>query len=255
MIRLAGRTRQQLAPALCAASVITLLLPLTGAAQGSEPSRHESGIQTTQLQREAPVFTYRRFTAQLPRLSDELADDDQAGSPAAGLPAEPVLPVSDDPTGRRRAGVMGRFNETFDASSAREGLVAGLPDEQRSSTGEPETTAAVADQQPAPAQQASATKARLLGTGRASWYQHPGRTANGEIYNPNTMTAAHHSLPFGTRVKVVNKKNGRSVVVRITDRTNERTKAKRNYAIDLSRASAKQLGIDGIGMVALYKVE
>ena len=255
MIRRAGRNRWRLAHALCAASVITLTLPSTEAVQAFEALSRDAGVQSSPLHREAPVFTYRLFTAQLPPLAADLADNDQAESPTAGLPVEPMLPVSADSEERRRAGVMGRLDRTVDASSARQGLVAVLPLQPEWPTGEPETTAAVADLQSAPVQQASATKARLLGSGRASWYQHPGRTANGEIYNPNTMTAAHHSLPFGTRVKVVNRKNGRSVVVRITDRTNERTKAKRNYAIDLSRASAKQLGIDGIGMVALYKVD
>ncbi|WP_418292080.1 septal ring lytic transglycosylase RlpA family protein [Methylobacterium durans] len=94
-----------------------------------------------------------------------------------------------------------------------------------------------------------------LGSGRATWYQHPGRTASGERYNPDGFTAAHATLPFGSRVRVVNRTNNRSVVVRITDRTNERTKAKRNYVIDLSRGSARALGIEGIGRVALYRAD
>jgi rare lipoprotein A len=63
------------------------------------------------------------------------------------------------------------------------------------------------------------------------------------------LTAAHRTLPVGTRVRVVNKKNGRSVVVRI----NDRMPAKLNYAIDLSRGSARVLGIEGLGSVAIYK--
>jgi len=90
-----------------------------------------------------------------------------------------------------------------------------------------------------------------LGGGRAVWYQHPGRTASGERFNPNGLTAAHRSLPLGTRVRVVNKTNGRSVVVRI----NDRMPAKLNYAIDLSRGSARALGIEGVGSVALYRAK
>lgn len=90
---------------------------------------------------------------------------------------------------------------------------------------------------------------RPLGSGRAVWYQHPGRTASGETFNPNGLTAAHRTLPLGTRVRVVNKKNGRSVVVRI----NDRMPAKLDYAIDLSRGSARVLGIEGVGSVAIYK--
>ena len=57
-------------------------------------------------------------------------------------------------------------------------------------------------------------------TGEASYYgsRHAGlRTASGERYNPNAMTAAHRTLPFGTRVRVTNLDNRRSVVVRIND--------------------------------------
>lgn len=55
----------------------------------------------------------------------------------------------------------------------------------------------------------------------ASWYGHPfhGRkTASGERYNMNSLTAAHNSLPFGTKVRVTNKSNGKSVIVKINDR-------------------------------------
>ena len=58
-------------------------------------------------------------------------------------------------------------------------------------------------------------------TGGASFYGEKWngrRTANGEIFNTYELTAAHKSLPFGTKVKVVNKTNGKSVVVRINDR-------------------------------------
>src|SRR4026207_2110628 len=54
--------------------------------------------------------------------------------------------------------------------------------------------------------------------GHASWYALHSRTASGEQMNPSELTAAHRSLPFGTRVLVENLSNGRSVVVRINDR-------------------------------------
>src|SRR5262245_21201889 len=76
-------------------------------------------------------------------------------------------------------------------------------------------------------------------TGVASWYG--GRwayrkTACGERYNPNSMTAAHRKLPFGTMVRVTNLNNGRSCVVRI----NNRGPFVRGRVIDLSVAAAKQ---------------
>lgn len=79
--------------------------------------------------------------------------------------------------------------------------------------------------------------------GRASWYKLGGKTASGERNNPNAMTAAHRSLPFGTRVKVENLKNGKYVVVRI----NDRGPFVGGRVIDLSRAAAQQLGMMSSG--------
>jgi rare lipoprotein A len=78
-------------------------------------------------------------------------------------------------------------------------------------------------------------------TGEASWYGEPhhGRTtASGEIYDMNQLTAAHRTLPLGTRVLVTNLKNGRSVEVRI----NDRGPSVDGRIIDLSFAAAKELG-------------
>lgn len=75
-------------------------------------------------------------------------------------------------------------------------------------------------------------------TGRASWYSLTSRTASGERCNPSAMTAAHPSLPFGTRVKVENLKNGRSVVVRI----NDRGPFVAGRIIDLTKGAASVLG-------------
>jgi rare lipoprotein A len=79
--------------------------------------------------------------------------------------------------------------------------------------------------------------------GRASWYALHSRTASGERMNPSAMTAAHRSLPFGTRVKVTNQRNGRSVVVRI----NDRGPFVRGRMLDLSRGAAQKLGFVGAG--------
>jgi hypothetical protein len=92
---------------------------------------------------------------------------------------------------------------------------------------------------------------RRLAVTRAAWYQHSGRTASGERYNPDGLTAAHRSLPLGTRVMVVNQRNGRSVVVRINDRVPKTAK----LPVDLSRGSARAIGMTGIATVALYEVE
>jgi rare lipoprotein A len=89
--------------------------------------------------------------------------------------------------------------------------------------------------------------------GEASWYGpgfHGRLTASGERFDTNAMTAAHRSLPFGTRVRVVNKNTGQSVVVRI----NDRGPYARGRVIDLSRASAQALGISGVADVAVIQL-
>ena len=94
----------------------------------------------------------------------------------------------------------------------------------------------------------SATGAHIQ-RGAASWYGSGRRTANGEAFNPNGMTAAHRNLPFGTRLRVVNESNGRSVVVRI----NDRGPFVGGRIIDLARGPARALGISGVSRVALYR--
>jgi rare lipoprotein A len=79
--------------------------------------------------------------------------------------------------------------------------------------------------------------------GHASWYALHSRTASGEMMNPSEMTAAHRSLPFGTKVLVENLSNGRSVVVRI----NDRGPFVGGRIIDVSKAAASVLGMLGSG--------
>ena len=80
--------------------------------------------------------------------------------------------------------------------------------------------------------------------GHASWYSLPANiTANGEHMDPNELTAAHRSLPFGTRVLVENLSNGRSVVVRI----NDRGPFIGGRIIDLSKAAAASIGMINAG--------
>ena len=74
--------------------------------------------------------------------------------------------------------------------------------------------------------------------GGASWYALTSKTASGERMNPAAMTAAHRSLPFGTKVKLTNQRNGKTVTVRI----NDRGPFIRGRVIDLSKAAAHELG-------------
>lgn len=80
----------------------------------------------------------------------------------------------------------------------------------------------------------------------ASWYGnqfHGRRTASGEIFNQNAMTAAHRSLPFGTIVRVVHSRTGNEVIVKV----NDRGPFHGNRVIDLSRQAASQLGMINSG--------
>jgi rare lipoprotein A len=89
--------------------------------------------------------------------------------------------------------------------------------------------------------------------GMASWYGpgfHGRRSASGERFNQNALTAAHRNLPFGTKVRVTNLNNGRSVVVRI----NDRGPFVGGRIIDLSAGAAKMLGMIQSG-VAPVEVE
>lgn len=84
------------------------------------------------------------------------------------------------------------------------------------------------------------------GVGHASYYgkELAGRkTASGERFNPAGMTAAHRSLPFGTRLRLTNLGNGRAVVVRV----NDRGPFVRSRTIDVSLAAAQALGFVGRG--------
>ena len=85
-------------------------------------------------------------------------------------------------------------------------------------------------------------EARALGTGIASFYGkkfHGRRTASGQRFDMHSYTAAHRTLPFGSKVRVTNPRNGKSVVVRI----NDRGPYAKNRTIDLSRRAAEDLGI------------
>jgi rare lipoprotein A len=107
--------------------------------------------------------------------------------------------------------------------------------------------------EPMPARQDAAGDGEIA-RGLASWYGekfHGRRTASGERFDMNELTAAHPSLPFGTRLRVRNPRNGREVEVRINDRgpfTGGRI-------IDLSRAAAEAIGLiqAGVAPVVLLR--
>lgn len=82
-------------------------------------------------------------------------------------------------------------------------------------------------------------------SGKASYYWEPQALASGGRFNPNAMTAAHKTLPFGTRVRVTNQHNGQSVDVII----NDRGPYVAGRVIDLSKAAAQSINMTGSGVV------
>lgn len=105
---------------------------------------------------------------------------------------------------------------------------------------------------PAAAQDDIAADGTDLGSGTASYYGDElagNRTASGERFDPDELTAAHRTLAFGSRVRVTNLSNGQSVIVRI----NDRGPFSRGRVIDVSHAAAREIGLDraGVGRVSM----
>ena len=90
--------------------------------------------------------------------------------------------------------------------------------------------------------------ATKISTGVVSWYGdkfHGRKTASGEKYDKHELTAAHKSLPFGTKVKVTNIRNGKSVVVEI----NDRGPYAKSRVLDLSQAAFSEIGHTNTGVM------
>ena len=94
----------------------------------------------------------------------------------------------------------------------------------------------------------------LSGTGKASWYGdkfHGKPTASGQKYNMNELTAAHKTLPFGTKVKITNHRTGKSVVVEV----NDRGPFVKSRQFDLSKAAFEEIGDINRGIMSIdYEV-
>jgi rare lipoprotein A len=89
---------------------------------------------------------------------------------------------------------------------------------------------------------------RFLESGVAAWNDLHSKTASGEKEDPMALTAGHRTLPLGSQVRVVNRSNGASAVVRV----NDRGPVQKKFAIDLSEGAARALGIRGTAFVSIY---
>ncbi len=108
----------------------------------------------------------------------------------------------------------------------------------------PAATASVVRRAPAVEPGESQGKSEGKSHGIASFYSQGTKTASGEKFDPNELTAAHPTLPFGTRLRVTNQHTGRSVTVRV----NDRGPYVPGRVVDVSYSAAEQLGMVGRGI-------
>jgi rare lipoprotein A len=104
---------------------------------------------------------------------------------------------------------------------------------------------------PVPVEKSPQLSYKRSWVGLSSWYGedfHGKKTANGEIFDMHALTAAHKTLPLGTKVRVTNLENNRSVVVRI----NDRGPYVEGRILDLSYGAAKALGFENMGMAKVH---
>lgn len=106
---------------------------------------------------------------------------------------------------------------------------------------------------PSPSAPSTPAKARVTQSGScgASFYDEPQGTANGEVFNPEDLTAAHKTLPFNTKVRVTNPANGKSVTVRINDRGPYID----GRCLDLSRAAFRAIADLNKGVLSVVTYE
>jgi rare lipoprotein A len=163
------------------------------------------------------------------KTEEPLAAKSSGQSPSAAAPQAPS-PASSSPNAGAKPSSNSTETATPSSPTAKEGVAAtatdaGLTNQDGDGTGRTQT-------------------------GIASWYG-PGfqgrRTANGERFDTNQLTAAHKTLPFGTRVRVRSLVNGKEVVVRI----NDRGPFIAGRIIDLSRAAAQAIGMSGVKRVVI----
>lgn len=231
-------------------------IPQQQAAQQSQPSRstripapsareilnqQQAAISTARPQQSAHNNVYIQQVAHSPMQTS------QSGHPTTVIPqqtrqaqqaAQQPTVVASAPVQPAKRGLFSRLTHRHDNTAAQQ---------QQRQTASVNTSAKA---------QPAYKRSNLSGTnqaGVASWYGgkwHGRKTANGERYNMESMTAAHKTLPFGTMVKVRNERNGRECVVRI----NNRGPFTKGRIIDLSKAAAREIGMMNSG-IARVKIE
>lgn len=181
-----------------------------------------------------------------------------AAALALGLTACALPPGPSAPPAIRPATAAVRTPPPVEAGPGKTADRVAVPADSTAATGRPAEAVAsgeapaVQPTGPAPSPGAEVPAATGFGKGLASWYGrkfHGRRTASGERYDRHALTAAHRTLPFGTRVRVHSEATGKDVVVRVNDRGPYR----HSRIIDLSEAAIVALGLRnrGVTMVEL----
>ncbi|MFC4054376.1 septal ring lytic transglycosylase RlpA family protein [Actinomadura syzygii] len=172
-----------------------------------------------------------------------LVKTDRPANSAAAAQAVPPTSLGDEPRAEPSRASRGgpRSPEPEPSSSSP------APKKTKPAKSEPDSTAA----ELAAPKKKQQYKVVRSGTCQASYYWEGQMTASGESFDPSELTAAHKTLPMGTKVRVTNKNNGRSVIVRINDRG--------PYAggrcLDLSKAAMQKVGGTGSGVIPVrYQV-
>ncbi|SEM52916.1 septal ring lytic transglycosylase RlpA family protein [Nonomuraea pusilla] len=191
------------------------------------------------------------------------ADDAPTSAAAVNLPPNPAAPASSSP----KPGVSSPAPSPAAPSSVAEAAQQGNPDPSPSAAPKPPAGAEPkSSASPRPSHRrietvarpkkktvAAKTQARVVSSGScgASYYDEPQMTASGERFDPSAMTAAHKTLPLGSRVRVINPNSGASVIVRI----NDRGPYVGGRCLDLSRAAFSAIGSVGAGVMTVkYQV-
>jgi rare lipoprotein A len=167
------------------------------------------------------VLSGRHAQARIPRLSRRVVPLVSAIAVAAVLIGGAVAALNLGPANDGRVTAADAAASTAASTVGGPSAAPSRSSAQRASRGEmramPSPTRSPS-RTPSPSADPGTTSASGSGTCQASYYSDGQRTANGETFDPNALTAAHKTLPFNTRVRVTNRANGKSVVVRINDR-------------------------------------
>lgn len=179
----------------------------------------------------------------------------QPEAPAAGSATAEATPATPSAAAEQTTAPEAPAEaEAASAEQATDASTAAEDGRQAEETKEDKGTVAPVDSEAARKAIAGLDDKDIIGRGKASYYHlrfSGRRTASGQHYDHDAMTAAHRTLPFGTRVRVTNTRNGRSVVVRI----NDRGPFIKSRVIDVSGAAARALGLmhHGLAEVILSK--